>query len=206
MKNFLFKLYYILSFIYIHTIILIVTIIFRLYYYIRFKLTKTYNNNVKELNLLCSNVSSLQELFETQKRIIPKYWYDPLNGALNWFCDTKLTYCRTIELKEEKHSKDCYEHANALKYIIDNSILSSVYFKTEIVILLSYKPLIKYNHCVTLGYKKTSRGNIVVDIFSPYSYERTLLIDDLKENLYYVIEDYYANKIRYLKDFITIKF
>jgi hypothetical protein len=188
-------------------IILFTTIIFNLYYFIKFKKMGVYNKKKNDLLYMINHVKNIQDMFDLQKTLIPNYYNDPLFGALNWFSTTLITYLRTFYLNLEKHSKNCYEYARIIKDVIDKSDLGETYFKTELVSLLSYKPFIKYNHVITLAYRKSSTNKTVVDVFSPYDLIETVLEEDLKSKLYKIMEKYFEkDNVKYIPYYLRILF
>lgn len=176
-------LYYILANIYLHTVILLTTVCFNVYYFFYFLIKGKLFGFKKRMYKQVKDIDNLEEAVRQLKRWIPQYYFDPIKGALNWFCYPLFTVLRTYYLPSEKHSKDCTEHAKLLKWIFDNSKLRGSYYKTEVRQYLSTEPLIKMSHSIVLAYYVDSKDRKCIDVFSPYSYYKTYLIEE-KDYIY----------------------
>jgi hypothetical protein len=174
-------LYYIIANIYLYTVILFTTIILNLYYFFYFLFKGVIFGFRKRMKGKVCDISNLEQAIRQLKVWIPEYYLDPIKGGFNWFCYPLFTVLRTYYLPGEKHSKDCTEHSKLLKWIIDNSKLRIIYYKTEVRQYLSVKPFVKMSHSIVLAYYMDSRGEKCIDVFTPYRYYKTYLAKDKGE-------------------------
>jgi hypothetical protein len=202
-------LYMCLGYLYIYTVIFITSIIFNLYYFLRFYSLGLWHIIEYNINLFINSTKNIDDVFVGQKLILPKYEYDPFWGILNWFSMVKIVYGRTIFCDDEKHSKDCREFAAILRYffnrcligkeIIHNNIKKK-YYKGKVLGLLSMKPFVKNNHTIYIAYWKNHIGSYI-DIFTPYRYLTTIRESEYK-NIYRYIENEVKN-IKYCRFFVN---
>lgn len=196
---------FVVSFIYYHTVVRLTTYVVNLYYMIVFSVRGLYRANKDILKELVKPIKTVPDMYFIVDIMIDQYYYDWLGGAVNWFATPLITYLRTKYLKNEKFSKDCMEYSKCVKYIIDHSKLSEKYYKTEIISMLSIKPLVRYNHSIVLAYYKEFDGKVYIDIFSPYDYETTISIDD-KGLLPYICSQIVGMNSEYIKYYIKNTF
>lgn len=205
---------FIISFLYFFTVINITSLYLNIRYTIYFIFNDLLGKIKSQLDLYTTEVYNVESLIVTLKKIIPDYHYDPFHGVLNWLSWVKVTLGRTLYLPHEKHSKDCYEHARVLKYLIDESVISKKpfyhngiekkYSKSEILLLFSMKPLIKMNHAILIAFWNDENKKTYIDIFTPYQYLKTIEKFELK-NIYKIIETAFNNRVKYNKYWITLR-
>ena len=188
-------LYMCLGYLYTYTIIFFTSIVFNLYYFLRFYSLGLWNIIKHNIDLFINHSIDVDDVLITRDLILPKYEYDPFGGVLNWFSMVKITYGRTLFCDDEKHSKDCREFASILRYFFKRCLFGKDiihngrkkrYYKGKIITLLSMKPFIKHNHTIYLAYWGDS-GREFIDIYSPYKFLITIRKCEYK-NIHNIIE------------------